>query len=199
MSPRKYQAGERRLAATAVTRGKIIDAARALLSDADTAAFSIDAVAERADVARMTVYYQFKSKAKLLEALFDNLAERSNARDMRKVFEEADLSKSLALLVEVFCNLWKTEAPLLRRLAAMAALDPEVGAALNERGNWRREALCELLRRLPNAAYSNDLPDVLYALTSFETYEMLRAGRRQEKIPSVLKQAVSKLCAADAR
>lgn len=58
--PRPYQAGERRLAATAATRSKIINAARELLADPRSTTFSIDAVAERADVARMTVYYQIQ-------------------------------------------------------------------------------------------------------------------------------------------
>jgi len=140
MSPRPYKAGERRLAATEATRTKIVAAARDLLADRSVTALSVDAIAERADVARMTVYYQFKSKAKLLEALLDDLAARADMRNMRKVFEERDPGKSLDLLVDVFCNLWKTQGPLVRRLEAFATLDETVEVALRERGGWRREA-----------------------------------------------------------
>jgi AcrR family transcriptional regulator len=193
MSPRPYQAGQRRLAATAATRKKIVEAARALLADPEAGAFSIDAVAERADVARMTVYYQYKSKAKLLEALFDDLGERADMRRMRKVFEERDARKSLGLLVDVFCHLWETQGSILRRLTAIAALDPEVDRALEERGDWRREALTNLIGRLPKRKRAEELVEVLHALTSFDVYETLRRAKRSSEVSASLKRAVEAL------
>ena len=47
--------------------------------------FSIDAVARRADVVRMTVYYQFGARRGLLEALFD---EESYRGFMQEASEE---------------------------------------------------------------------------------------------------------------
>jgi AcrR family transcriptional regulator len=193
MSPRSYNAGERRLAARNATRAKIIEAARTLLTDDNERVFSIDAVAARADVARMTVYYQFKSKAKLLEALFDDFAERANMRQMRKVFEEGDPLKSLHLLIDIFCNAWSKEAALLRRLTALAALDPEIQSALRERGSWRREALVELVRRFPKRKTAGDLVTMLHALTSFEMYEALCAQQEARTIPALLKRSASAL------
>jgi AcrR family transcriptional regulator len=178
MAPRPYQAGERRLAAREATRSKIVDAARELLADRNASAFSIDAVAQRANVARMTVYYQFKSKGNLLEALFDDFAERANMRDMRKVFQESDPVRALNVMVSVFCHLWETQGALLRRLNALAALDPEVDDALRERGSWRRDALTTIVGRLPDLSGSDELIDILHALTSFETYDMLAAHRK---------------------
>ena len=76
MSPRPYRLGQRQ-AATDETRARILAAARELLAASDgLTGFSIEAVARQADVARMTVYYQFGSKPGLLEALFDDLAAR---------------------------------------------------------------------------------------------------------------------------
>jgi len=69
MSPRPYRLGQRQ-ATTEQTRARILAAARELLMARDGFnGFSIDAVAREADVARMTVYYQFGSKIGLLEAL----------------------------------------------------------------------------------------------------------------------------------
>ncbi|MGH2485467.1 MAG: TetR family transcriptional regulator, partial [Ktedonobacterales bacterium] len=52
--PRAYRLGQRE-AASEQTRSRILDAARELLVATDGfSAFSIDAVAKRADVARMT-------------------------------------------------------------------------------------------------------------------------------------------------
>ena len=61
-------------------RERIVAAARQLLEDDDAEAFSVDAVARRAGVSRMTIYNQFESKAGLLEALLDSLAVRRTAR-----------------------------------------------------------------------------------------------------------------------
>lgn len=194
MSPRPYRAGERRQAATQATRARIVEAARELLADPSATAFSIDAVAERADVARMTVYYQFKSKGKLLEALFDDFGARANMRHLQKAFREPDPSRSLALLVEQFCQLWKTQGALLRRLTAMAALDLEVDRALRERGGWRRDALREIVGRAHpgRATPAAEVVDVLYVLTSFETYDMLAATRRSHKnIVATLQRAAA--------
>ena len=75
-----YRLGQRRVAAEQ-TRARIIAAARALLtSSGGLVGFTVDAVAKQAGVSRMTVYYQFDSKAGLLDALFDDLAERRRDR-----------------------------------------------------------------------------------------------------------------------
>src|SRR5207302_9254288 len=71
MSPRPYRLGQRQVAADE-TRSRILIAAREQLEK--EASFSIDAVAGRADVARMTVDFQFGSRRGLFAALFDDLA-----------------------------------------------------------------------------------------------------------------------------
>ena len=70
MTRRPYQPVQRQRAVDE-GRERIVLAARALLEADDDEPFSIDAVARRAGVARMTVYNQFGSKTGLLEALFD--------------------------------------------------------------------------------------------------------------------------------
>ncbi len=55
MSPRPYRLGQRQ-ATTEQTRARILTAARELLAESSgLSGFSIDAVAHKADVARMTV------------------------------------------------------------------------------------------------------------------------------------------------
>ncbi len=194
MSPRPYQPGKRRQAATEATRSRIIEAARALLADPQASTFSIDAIAQRADVARMTVYYQFKSKAKLLEALFDDLAARANMSDLRKAFQEPDPRRGLNILIDVFCRFWESQGALLRRLNALAALDPEVDEAMTERGTWRREAIAQLLSRTHGKRETSELVDLLHVLTSFETHTAMAAHDRK-KIAPVLHRAAAALLA----
>src|SRR5438093_13007201 len=74
MSPRPYRLGRRKPAAQR-TRARVLRAARELLTArAGAEPFSVDAVARRAGVARMTVYHQFGSRRGLLEALLDSFA-----------------------------------------------------------------------------------------------------------------------------
>ncbi|MGH7712677.1 MAG: TetR/AcrR family transcriptional regulator, partial [Gemmatimonadaceae bacterium] len=74
MTPRKYSMRARQ-AATEATRARIVRAARLLLSARrGIDAFTIETVARKAGVARMTVYHQFGSKTGLIEAVFDSLA-----------------------------------------------------------------------------------------------------------------------------
>src|SRR5437773_11911322 len=75
MSPRAYRLG-RRPAAAQRPRARVLRAARDLLTArAGAEPFSVDAVARRAGVARMTLYHQFGSRRGLLEALFDSFAD----------------------------------------------------------------------------------------------------------------------------
>lgn len=193
MSPRKYTPGPRRRQATEATRSRIIEAAHALLADSQATSLSVDAIADRADVARMTVYYQFKSKAGLLEALFDDLAARANMQELRKAFQAPDPHSGVNTLIGVFCHFWQTQRAELRRLNALAVLDPEVGAALAERGSWRREALSKLIEPLKNVSKPGEVVDLLYVLTSFETYDALAAHNDASAIPKLLVRAAEAL------
>src|SRR5438874_7970293 len=127
MSPRPYRLGQRQVA-TDETRARVLAAARDQL--AKETSFSIDAVARRADVARMTVYYQFGSKRGLLEALFDSLAARGGLRGLPSTFRQTDPRVALDGLIDVFARFWSSDRLVLRRLRAMAALDPELDEVL---------------------------------------------------------------------
>src|SRR5438552_14668860 len=98
MSPRPYRLGQRQVA-TNETRARVLVAARDQL--AKETSFSIDAVARRADVARMTVYYQFGSKRGLLEALFDLLAARCWLHELPSAFQQSNPKLALERLIEI--------------------------------------------------------------------------------------------------
>lgn len=191
MSPRPYRKRAREVT-TAETRGRIISAARDLLTDPSGALnFTIDAVAQRADVARMTVYYQFKSKRGLLEALFDDLAARGRMSELRKAFTIADPLRALDKFIETFVEFFSEDRVTIRRLNALAALDPEVEQALSERGGWRREGLGVLVQRLTNRK-DGTLIDVLHMLTSFETYDALATPKRKTKDVTAIIQRLAR-------
>jgi AcrR family transcriptional regulator len=179
MSPRPYDLG-RRQDQIDENRRRVLDAARALLGESNTyTAFTVDAVAKRADVARATVYYQFGSKTGILEALCDALAEQGNMADLANAFTEPDPLQALARFIAVFGRFWSADRLVTRRLRALAALDPDVGAVIAARDDRNRTGLKVLVGRIaaqPGLTMSVP-PDVavrmLHTLTTFETFDSL--------------------------
>jgi AcrR family transcriptional regulator len=193
VSPRTYRS-EERSSATRETRSRILEAARTLLSHAVGATFTIDAVAELADVARMTVYHQFGSKPGLIAALSDDLASRGGIGGLPEAFMAPDPRAGLDILVRVFMHLWDSERQVVRRLRALSALDPEF-TDHEDRNQRRRHAITVLLRRLsPPPGDLDDKADLLTALTSFESYETLAAsGRDADAAARLISAAIRRL------
>jgi len=189
MSPRPYSLGKRQAKIDEV-RQQILVATRSLLAESSAyAKFTVDAVARRADVARATVYYQFGSKAGLLEALCDHLAVEGGLAEMPEVFTTPDPAAAIRGLVGVFGRLWDVDRVVMRRLRALAALDPDVGAVIEARDNRRLTGLGVLVARLGSEAGSQrDLVRALYTLSSFEFFDTIAApgATLAEAVPQVL-------------
>lgn len=182
MSPRPYQLGKRQDQIDH-SRQRIVDAARSLLAEATSyTAFTVDAVARRADVARATVYYQFESKTGLLEALCDDLAEAAQMSDLAGAFTDPDPAKALRRFIGCFGRFWAVDRVVMRRLRALATLDPEVGAVISARDARRRTGLEVLIGRRRGDAAGHAETDraaqMLYAITSFESFDALAGPDR---------------------
>jgi AcrR family transcriptional regulator len=190
MSPRPYRLGQRQVAADE-TRARILAAARDQL--AEDSSFSIDAVARRADVARMTVYYQFSSKRGLLEALFDALAARGGMQQLPSAFQQANPEAALNRFIDVFARFWSSDRIVLRRLRAMASLDGELDEVLRERNEGRRNGLRVIVSRLPGrTGHITDTVDLLFALTSFENFDVLAGpDHTPEEVGPLVKRAAA--------
>jgi AcrR family transcriptional regulator len=193
MSPRPYRLGKREQA-VGQSRRRILDAARDELRAAGAyPGFTVDAVARRADVARATVYYQFGSKTGLLEAVCDDLAEAGGMTDLASVFTSPSPDAAIRGFITALAGFWAADRVVLRRLRALAALDPEVGAVIATRDQWRREGLTVLTDRLPagTGPAADQAVQVLYALTSFETFDTLAGADHDlaDALPAVIKLA----------
>lgn len=192
MTPRTYDMAHRREAAEA-TRAKILEATRVMIGGkGDLERFSMEAVARKAGVARMTVYYQFHSREELMTALADHLAQRGGMQRMQEVFMEADPERSLRKLVGVFVGFWSTDRVTMRRLRAMGVVWPRRDQGPRDRDSWRREAVENVLRRFGRRTGSlrlggEALVSVLTTLTSFETFDSLCvAGRSADDVAKLL-------------
>jgi AcrR family transcriptional regulator len=128
----------------------------------------------------MTVYNHFASKDKILEALFLDLALRGGLVAVPGVLHSRDPAKGLDRLIQIFGAFWSSQPIVLRRLRALAALDPAVDKVMAERDMWRRQVLAALLERLLPAHQQRraDVLNVLCALTSFEGFRAVAGPGR---------------------
>jgi AcrR family transcriptional regulator len=174
-----------RQAATEVTRARILAAAHDLLVDPTSSEFTMDGVARKADVSRLTVYYQFDSKAGLLEELYNYIAKQGHLDRLAEVFRlDNDPPRTLHDFILVLARFWASDRNLIRRLHALGAIDPEIGQGLRERNQRRRNGLRVILERYCNVYLPLtplQLPvalDTLHMLTSFETFDALAGNVR---------------------
>lgn len=192
MSPRPYRLGKRQEGVDE-TRERILEGARRILKGDGHAEFTVDTVAGEADVSRATVYYQFGSKAGVLEALFDELAVRGRMTDLAGAFQEPDPLAALDRFIEVVARFYASDRILLRRLRGLAAMDPDFASGIRGRDERRRKGLTVLLGRIaerhgsPEGGDLERALDVVHALTSFETFDSLsRRGRKAAEIGAIM-------------
>jgi len=196
MKPRRYQSPIRQAAADA-THARIIAAARALLgSRKGIVGFSVDAVARKARITRLTVYNQFGSRRALLEAVFDDMAVGGGLHRIQEAMEVADPHDALRRIVAIFCAFWSSDTVAMVRLHAAAASDPEFDESIHGRNERRRRILSDIVRRMaigraPQANALQELTDILFALTSLAFFAQLISGGHSAE---VVYRAIQGLC-----
>ena len=176
-------------------RDRILTAAREVLELDHVATFSLDAVARRAGVTRMTVYNQFGSRAGLLEALFDLLVERSAFREMSAVLSETDHVAAFDALVAIFGRFYTENRPVLVRLSAVAGSDPDLDEAMRVRNERRRRAIETLVQRLPKGQRTGvapgELVNALDVMLSFNTFNAIAGpNRTPNDVVAVMRQVI---------
>jgi len=183
MNARRYKSPGRDAAASQ-TREKILAAAAAMLGTAkDIDDFSLEAVAKKAGVTRLTVYNQFGSRRALLEAVFDERAARGGLHRLGEATARSDPHAALLQVIAIFCDFWTFDPGALRLLHAAGASDSELAVSVGERNERRRRLFAALVRRLAEttpmpAKSQRDLVDTLFALTSFWFFSQLMTGGR---------------------
>jgi AcrR family transcriptional regulator len=173
-------------------------------------------LAKRADVARMTVYHQFGSKLGLLEALCDSLAASGGMEQLATAFSLPEPFDALNCYILIFGRFWDEDRLVMHRLRALAALDPDFEQLMRTRDGWRRKGVhvltqriveqqrfspaethdktCDIFCRAEEQKAASDeafdkIVDVLFTLTSFETFDILAGSTHspQEVVPTVQK------------
>lgn len=190
MTRRRYVSPVR-AAAAAEKRRRVLAAASQLLREGAIADFSMEAVATLAGVTRLTVYRQFASRRSLLEAVFDDRAEAGGLHDIPRAMTIPDARIGLDCLIGIFCTFWGSDEAIGRLHDAMAN-DPELAQALTERNERRRRTMGVLIDRIaPHAGTEKrrDAVDLLFGLTSYAMFGMLRPGRRPDDVRRLITSA----------
>jgi AcrR family transcriptional regulator len=183
MSPRRY-CSPRRAATASQTRERIVTAAAALLgAPSGIGGFSLEAVAKKAGVTRLTVYKQFGSRRALLESVFDERAARGGLHRIAEAMQDSDPHAGLRRIIAIFCDFWSSDPGAFWRLHAAGANDPEFEASVRARNERRRRILSVLVDRMAQGGHLRsealvDLVDALFALTSFPFFSQLTAQGR---------------------
>jgi AcrR family transcriptional regulator len=189
--PKRHYVSPARDAAAAEKRERVIAAATEILAEGDISGFSLDAVAQRAKVTRLTVYNQFGSRRGLLEAVFDERARRGGLGQLAAAMAMPDAREALDRLVIIFCDFWDSDRSL-GQLHAATSIDTEFARALEERNERRRKILAVLVERIAGAAplaRRRDAVDVMFALTSQATHASLRKGRGNRAVCALITRA----------
>jgi len=159
VSPRRYNS-DRRKAAAADTRRKIVDSTVELHAEHGVLATSYAMIAKRADVAVPTVYNHFPTRRDLLAACTGQAAAGAPPFGPG-IFQGADgVAARLEALVHALSAYYRYYAPWMRWATGEARFVPELATWLEQTGELRRRLV--LLALEP--AFAREPPAPLLAL-----------------------------------
>jgi len=183
MATRKY---EQRLRAEAAeeTRRRILDAVYERLRTEPSRPVSVDRVAQDAKVARSTVYLIFGSRAGLFDALCEDLFARAGYERLLQAKEFPDARDHMRHGLRAGVEMFAAFRDVARALYSMAALDSEAtGGAIKRVEEERTGGMARLAGRLGEQGHlragvdAAQAADLLWVLTSFDSFDALYTGR----------------------
>ncbi|HEV8575198.1 MAG TPA: helix-turn-helix domain-containing protein [Dehalococcoidia bacterium] len=175
----------------ALTRARILDAARAEFEERGFAGTPITGIATRAGVAVPTIYKVFMNKRTLLAQVVDRAmtgAEYGGRVDeqtwWQEQLNEPDPERQLALIARNARRIYERAGQVLEVVRAAAALDPEIGEmwkrVMEQRVARSRRTASRLVSRTGGRARfgAPETAVTLLALTAPELYTaQIEAGR----------------------
>ena len=183
MPTRRY---EQRLRADEAekTRRRIIDAVLERLRAAPAEPVSIERIAEMAGVARSTVYAIFGTRAGLFDAVGSDLHERTGYGRLVEASHHPNARVALRGGLQVASEMLAADRDIRRALHSMAQLDQEaVGNAIERWEEERAAGMARIAAQLHEQGHLRagvsveEANDVLWVITSFESFDLLYSGR----------------------
>jgi AcrR family transcriptional regulator len=185
------------------TRGKIMSAVRELLAEGTFHESPVDVVADRAGIARATLYQHFRSRLDLVDAICDTFDTNPALLTVRKVVEHPDPDIALADTIANTLRFWSSEDAVLAQLYGVVAIDPAARDLVDRQRADRRSEMQRLIRNLSaSGSLQTGLNQrkalaLIMLLTSYESFRELRqAGLSQREITISLQRSARALLLA---
>lgn len=172
MTPRRYRS-DRRQAARAETRRRIVDSTVALHAEHGALGTTYAMIAERADVSIPTVYNHFPTVGDLLAACTDQAAAHAPALGPEIFAGRDDLDGRLHALVAALFAQYAYYAPWLRWTLHEATRLPELAQWLAQADDRRRQLIVAALEPAFGAAPPPALLALCQLLTGFPAWQQL--------------------------
>ena len=175
-------------------------AVRELLGEGAFHEATVDEVAERAGIARATLYQHFRSRLDLVDAICDTFDANPALLSIRELVEHPDPDVALAETIANTIRFWSSEHAILAQLYGVVAIDPAARDLVDRQRADRRGEMQRLIRNLQAAArlraglsIRNALA-LIMMLTSYESYSELReAGLSEREITTRLQDSARAL------
>jgi AcrR family transcriptional regulator len=177
-------------ARTRLARRAVVTAAQALFLERGYAATTIDAISNLADVPPATVYRLFASKLGILKALLDTSIGGDDQPlavpdrpGVAALFTEPDSAKLLAGFAGITAAINQRSNGVYRVLDSAAGSDPAAAELLTQVQQQRDQGQGQIVhalvrnRALRSGLHESDAADLLHALMSPETYQLLVIDR----------------------
>ena len=181
---------------TDAMRERIKAAVRELLAEGSFHTSTVGEVADRAGVARATLYHHFGSRLELIDAICETFAENPALVRLRAAVELADADRALAETIALTVRFWSSEDAVLRELYGVAAIDPAAQALVDRQRSDRRSECDRLVANLRHAhrlrpgLTPRRALTLLLVLTSYDSYRELRAdGLSDRQATNLLQEA----------
>jgi AcrR family transcriptional regulator len=172
-----------RAESSAETRHRIIEVARGLLTRAPLENVSVPTIAAEAEVARSTIYAIFGSREGLMVALAEDVLERGGFARIGQALRGPDVVQAFATSIDVAMELYSQEHAVAQALLSLSTVDRDASSAAARFNFGRREGMQKLAQRMRDQGVLRDdvavgeAADILWLITSFETFDQLYRGR----------------------
>jgi AcrR family transcriptional regulator len=177
------------------TRAKIMATVRELLAEGTFHESTVEEVADRAGIARATLYQHFRSRLDLVDAICESFDDNPALLRIREVVEHEDPGAALSGTIANTVRFWSSEDPILAGLYDVTAIDPAARDLVLRQRADRRGEMQRLVRHLRKAhRLRPKLTDrqalaQLMLLSSYDTYRELRqAGLSEREVTQTLQE-----------
>ncbi len=164
---------------TSVTRDRVLEAGEEMILSGEFAQATVAELAEKAGVARATIFSRFGGKLGVLETLAVRCSGGPTMRAIRQAVALEDPVAAVRALVPASSDHWELQGHILLTIKAIAELEPGAIEMVDDQRKDQRESMEDIARRLDGAGRLGELSraqaaSALHLVTSVESFMELR-------------------------